>query len=160
MKKISTAVIFSLLCWPGYSAMTCLHNRTAVFIIKKSVAPVSVSSSASEMTFSMTMDYETLPGHASSKTLQGAATCNEIMTDASDAPAKTCSTNVYLRASTADIGTQCWCSLTGPVTTWWVYIKAFDNEDACTSGCATACANAAKADTDKFRTNGLYQAIW
>ena len=160
MRKLSTAVIFSLLCWPGHAATTCLHNRTAVFIIKKSVDPVSVSSNASEMTFSMTLDYETLPGQASSKTLGGLATCNEITTDTSDAAAKTGSANVYLRASSADVGTQCWCSLTGPVTTWWVYLKAFDSEDACQSGCAAACAKAAKANTDNFRTNGLYQAIW
>ena len=93
-------------------------------------------------------------------TLTGMSTCNEITTNTAASAAKSGDANVYLRASSADVGTQCWCSLTGPVTSWWVYYGAFDDEDACDAGCTSACAAAIKDNTSNFRTNGVYLAIW
>jgi len=112
------------------------------------------------MTFVLKFGYDLVPNNSSYRTINGMATCNEINTNTSDATAKMGDANTHLRASTADIGTQCWCSLTGPITSWWVYYKAYDSEDACASACARDCAAAIKDNTSNFRTNGIYAAIW
>lgn len=159
MKYIAAGISLALICTCGFGATTCLHNRTAVAVIQKSVDPVSSSYNASNMTFTLTMNYDVIPGKTS-RTIDGIATCNEIETDTSDAAAKLGSANTHLRASTADVGTRCWCSLTRPVSSWWVYYKVFGTEEECAAGCARDCAAAIRENTSNYRTNGIYMAIW
>jgi len=161
MKKIiSVSVLLTLFCSALWAAQTCLHNRTAIFLIKRDEAPTASSYDNAAKTFTLTFGYDLVPNDSSQRKITGAATCNEITTNTAEGTAKQGDANVYLRASSADVGTQCWCSLTGPITSWWVYYGAFDSEDACDTGCAAACAAAIKADTNGFRTKGVYLAIW
>jgi len=159
-KAISLSVLLTLFCAGAYAASTCIHSRTAVFTIKKSENPTSSSYDTAEKTFTLRFGYDLVPNDASQRTLTGTSTCNEITTNTADTAAKSGDANVYLRASSADVGTQCWCSLSGPVTSWWVYYGAFDSEDACDTGCTSACATAIRDNTNNFRTNGVYLAIW
>ncbi len=159
-KTISLSILLTLFYAGAYAATTCIRNRTAVFTIKKSENPTSVSSNTAEKTFTLRFGYDLVPNNSSQRTLNGTATCNEITTNTAEITAAPGDANVYLRASSADIGTQCWCSLSGPVTSWWVYYGAFDSEDACDAGCTSACATAIKDNTNNFRTNGIYLAIW
>lgn len=159
-KAISLSVLLTLFCAGAYAASTCIHSRTVVFTIKKSENPTSSSYDTSEKTFTLRFGYDLVPNDSSKRTLTGTATCNEITTNTADTTAKSGDANVYLRASSADVGTQCWCSLSGPVTSWWVYYGAFDSEDACDAGCTSACAAAIRDNTNNFRTNGIYLAIW
>ncbi len=159
-KAISLSVLLTLFCAGAYAATTCIHSRTVVFTIKKSENAVSSSYNNAEKTFSLRFGYDLVPNNSSQRTLTGMSTCNEITTNTADSAAKSGDANVYLRASSADVGTQCWCSLTSPVTSWWVYYGAFDDEDACDAGCTSACAAAIKDNTSNFRTNGVYLAIW
>ncbi len=160
MKKLLLVCIMCLGVVAAHGATTCLHNRTGVFVLKKSQNGVSSSYSADDMTWRVTFGYDLVPNNSSYRTLTGNATCNEISTTTDGANAKKGDANVYLRASNADVGTMCWCSMYEPVSSWWVFMRAFDDEDACKSGCASACADAVKNDTDKFRSAGVYMAIW
>lgn len=144
----------------AYGATTCIHNQTPVFVIQKSVKPTSVSASTSDMTFELRFDYDLVPGNSSYRTITGMATCNEIATNTAGDTVSQGGANTHLRASNADVGTRCWCSLTGPVTTWWVYNREFSDDDACLAGCASDCANAIKNNSNNFLTNGIYGAIW
>ncbi|MDE6250847.1 MAG: hypothetical protein K2M34_04435 [Alphaproteobacteria bacterium] len=157
---VSIPLALAAICSAAYGATTCIHNQTPVFVIKKSVTPTSVSSNAANMTFELRFDYDLMPGDSASNKLSGMATCNEITTDTSGGNASQGSANTHLRASNADVGTYCWCQLTGPVTSWWVYNKKYSDDDACASGCASDCANAIKNNTNNFLTNGIYRAIW
>lgn len=157
---ISVPAILVAMCASAYSATTCIHNQTPVFVIQKSVAPTSATSNASEMTFEVRFDYDLVPDNSSYRTLTGMATCNEISTDTSGNNVTQGSANTHLRASSADVGTQCWCSFTGPVTTWWVYNRGYSDDASCASGCASDCASAIKNNTNNFLTNGMYRAIW
>lgn len=160
MQKIILSFAISWgVCCGAYGATACLHNRTAVFTIKKSENPTSVSSNASDMTFSLSFGYDLVPNNGV-HTLRGAATCNEITTNSSNSTASMGDVNVYLRSSSVDVGTRCWCSFAGPITSWWVYYRAYADEDTCQSSCARDCANAIKSNTNNFRTNGMYLAIW
>ncbi len=147
-------------CSVAFGATTCIHNRTPVFVIQKSAAPTSVSATASDMTFELRFGYDLVPGDSSYRTISGMATCNEITTDTSGATVAPGGANTHLRASSADAGTRCWCSLTGPVTSWWVYNREYSDDATCASSCASDCANSIKNNTNNFRTNGIYRAIW
>ncbi len=155
---IPVAVI--AVCSVAHGATTCIHNQTPVFVIQKSVTPTSVSSNASDNTFELRFDYDLMPGNSSYRTITGMATCNEITTDTSDGAISQGGANTHLRASTADVGTRCWCQLSGPITSWWVYNREFSDDAACAAGCASDCANAIKNNTNNFLTNGIYRAIW
>ena len=163
MKYIATGTALVLLCTAGYAATTCLHSYTAVAVVRKNVNPIASSYNSAERTFTLTMDYDIIPGNENSRTLYGEATCNEITTDTSGATiavGDVGAANTHLRATTGDVGTRCWCALTRPVSSWWTYYKTFDSDDACANGCASACAAAIKDNTSNFRSNGVFMAIW
>ncbi|MBD5400165.1 hypothetical protein HDR61_00230 [bacterium] len=159
MKHILAGISLALLTTAGFAATTCLHNNSAVAILQKSVDPVSVTHNAANMTFTLTFNYDVIP-NTSIRTIRGAATCNEVDTNTADATAKMGDANTHLRSADADVGTMCWCSLAGPVTSWWVFYKAYSDEDACAAGCAADCASAIRNNTSNFRSNGVYMAIW
>lgn len=159
-KILSISAVLGVLCGAAYGATTCIHNQTPVFIIKKSVDPTSVSSDADSMTFSLRFDYDLVPNNSSYRTLDGMATCNEISTDTAGDNVVLGAANTHLRASNADVGTMCWCQLTGPITSWWVYLRQYSDDASCASSCARDCASAIRENTDNFRTNGVYLAIW
>lgn len=141
----------------AHGETVCLRDVTAMFTIKKSTNPTSYT--VADNTFTLNMNYDVLPGKTS-RSLNGAVTCNEITTKTNGAPATSGDANTHLRASDGDTGTQCWCSLTGPVTTWWVFYKAYSDASACSSNCARDCASATVSNKNNFRTSGLYLAIW
>lgn len=159
-KQVVSIFMIGMLCGAAHSATTCIHNQTAVFVIKKDVTPVSVSLNTSDMTFQLQFDYDLMPGNEASRMATGMSTCNEITTDTAGNTATQGSANTHLRASNADVGTHCWCSLTGPVTTWWVYNRSYSDDDSCASNCTSDCANAIQNNTNGFLTNGIYRAIW
>lgn len=160
MKRIAFGFFMVALCGVAHGATTCIRNNTPVFVIQKSVTPVSVSANAANMTFELHFDYDLSPGRASTRTVTGMATCNEITTDTNGATIASGGANTHLRASTADVGPRCWCELTGPVTSWWVYNREYADDAACAAGCASDCANAIKANRNGFLTNGIYRAVW
>lgn len=155
--KILIIVIFCIGLVSARADTVCLRDVTAMFTIKKSINPISYTVSGN--TFTLNMNYDVLPGKTS-RTLMGAATCNEITTKTDGSAAKSGDVNTHLRASDGDVGVQCWCSLTGPVTTWWVFYKTYSDASVCASSCAQECATVAVSNKNNFRTSGLYLAIW
>lgn len=159
-KVVSISAVLGFLCGAAYGATTCIHNQTPVFVIKKSANPTSVSVNSDNMTFTLRFDYDLVPNNSSYRTLDGMATCNEISTDTAGENVSQGSANTHLRASSADVGTMCWCQLSGPITSWWVYNRQYSDDETCMSNCARDCASAIRDNTNNFRTNGVYLAIW
>lgn len=160
MKRIICFLIMCLMVAPAIAATTCIHTRTAVFTIKKGENATSHSVDTDENTFTLNFGYDLVPNNSSYRSLTGAATCNEVSTDTAGGAITMGGANTHLRSSTADVGNYCWCSLTGPVTSWWTFLKTYDDEDTCASSCVRDCAVAIANDTDKFRSGGVYLAIW
>lgn len=159
-KKILCTVLCLCVFGAGYAATTCVHPKTKIFTLKKSVNGTSTSYDRNDFTWTVTFGYDLIPNDSSSRKITGAATCNEISTNADGGAAKMGDANGYLRASNADMGTYCWCSLVSPVSSWWVFYKSYSDESECASNCARDCAAAVSADTNKFRSSGVYMAIW
>lgn len=160
MRKMLSAILLICVCGAGYAASTCIHNNTGVFILKKSVNGVSSSYDADNYTWSVKFDYDLVPNNSSYRTLTGNATCNNIETNTAGGAITSGEPNTHLRASNSDVGSMCWCSMTAPISSWWVFYKKYDTAAACSTGCARDCASAVKSNTNNFRTGGVYMAIW
>ena len=112
--------------------------------------------------------------------IKGRTTCNMIDFKSSDnglssnnGPASTGDANTFLKASAPDVGVNCWCKMDGPVTSWWTYLKKYEDsddksgrkicEEQCTTLCATAFAKNTNIDggnTGILIRNALLNKIW
>lgn len=130
----------------------CRKRNTAVILLSKSTDGTSMSSDASDKTWSVTFNYTTLSVQSRTSTsVSGDAACNEISGTANTA-------NTALFTTTSDEGTHCWCEMWAPAHSYWTFSETFSTAAACASGCAASCANAVKTST-AFRT-GMFGAIW
>lgn len=72
--------------------------------------------------------------------------------------------NTYLHVEDYDTGTHCWCKMSGPVTSYWVYLKTYDTADVCNSDCNTYCvngfANNSAMSNGRNMRDAIYNAIW
>lgn len=159
MKKIFCLLMF-VLPLPVCAATTCIHNNTAVFTLKKSVNGISSSYDADAHTWTVVFDYDLIQNVSGRRQMTGRSTCNEIGTNSSGSNAVAGNANVYLRSGDTDVGRQCWCAMTAPLSSWWVFYKTYDSDSACATGCARDCAAAVKSNTGNFRSNGVFMAIW
>ena len=99
------------------------------------------------------------------------STCNEIFAkSASDGSSSDAGVpepgdvNSFLKAAPGDIGTRCWCRMSGPVTSWWMYSKTYSDSDVCGEQCGVYCASGFKDNTPmenglKMR-DAMFYAIW
>ena len=160
MKKLIALLGIVTICASAYATDTCLHNNTAILTLRKSRNGVRTSVNNADKTWTITMDYSLMPSDPSAKTIYGMSTCNEIDTNTAGGAVSRGDANVYLRDSAVDIGTYCWCQMTAPVSSWWVFYNQYDDAETCASRCASDCVNAISNNTNNFRTQGVYMAIW
>ena len=106
------------------------------------------------------------------KYINVSSTCNEIFArSAADGSSSDDGTtpvpgdvNSFLKAAPGDIGTRCWCRMSGPVTSWWMYAKTYSDSDTCGAQCGVYCASGFKDNTPmengrKMR-DAMFYAIW
>lgn len=130
----------------------CRKRGTFVALLSKSTDGSSMTSNASDKTWSVTFNYTTMAvGSRSATAVSGVAACNEIAGSANTA-------NTALFTTASDEGTHCWCEMWVPAHSYWTYAQSYGSNAACASGCAGECANLVKTST-AFRT-GLYGSIW
>ena len=113
----------------------------------------------------------------SANSIYGNATCNgkDVKSNAEGTsnnagPATPGDANTFLKASPLDVGANCWCRMSGPVTSWWTYFKKYEavgdksakqvcNEE-CTAYCADSFANNAEIATGIYGRYALFNTIW
>ena len=100
------------------------------------------------------------------------STCNEIFArSAADGSSSDDGTtpvpgdvNSFLKAAPGDIGTRCWCRMSGPVTSWWMYAKTYSDSDTCGAQCGKYCAsgfmNNSALDNGRGMRDAMFYAIW
>ena len=160
MKKLLRITTLCMCVGTAYGAQTCIHDDTTVLILKKAINGTSSAYNESDMTWNVTFDYDLVADNPTYRTLYGDATCNEINSDSNKETVSPGANNVYLRASKDDTGPLCWCATSGPIVSWWTFLHEYDDDAECRTGCAAACAEAVKNNTNNFRSNGLFLAIW
>jgi len=130
----------------------CRKRNTVVILLSKSTDGSTMTSNASDKTWSVSFNYTTLSVQSrSSQNISGDAACNAISGTANTA-------NTGLFTTTSDEGSNCWCEMLSPAHSYWIFAQAFASDAACASGCASQCATLVKTSST-FRT-GMFGSIW
>ena len=104
------------------AVMLCKKNNSAIAVLNKVVGG-TLTTSGNTWSVAMT-DGNTVHGYGLCTVIPGTfATVNTGVAD------------------TADTGTNCFCKMMGPATSYWVYSAAFASDSDCASGCAAKCGN-------------------
>lgn len=156
MKKILLTLLLGVVAIDAYSVTLCKKNNTAIAVLNKLVGGTVSSAANNAWAIAMT-DGNNVRGISVCTLIPGSfATVN---TGVSDSP---------------DSGTNCFCKMMAPATSYWVYVTGYGTNALCNSGCATACATymagtatgcgpvSSMNDVDaclQFRS-AVYESIW
>jgi len=156
MKKRQSLVltIAAVLPIATYGATTCIPSGIYFAVLNPDANGTVYSTSGYDWV--VNFDYTTGGRYNNTTThVTGIASCSEVAgtTDSSTgAPGM----------SAATTGPNCWCEMTAPLASDWVFSGTTYTGDTadndCTSGCATVCANRL-ATTTTFRTT-IYGTVW
>lgn len=131
------------------NAMTmCMHTGSYIATLVKSRDGVSTSTDGAGG-WTTNFDYNT--SNHNTQSVTGFASCNDTVGTTNTADSA-------VSAAVSDTGTNCWCMMGTPLVSDWVYLIAYASDSDCASGCAVACANAAKTSSD-FRA-AIYEHVW
>ena len=142
MKKI-IFILFGITLINSATAMTlCKKTNTAVAVLNKLVGGTVESASGTRWVVNM----------SDGTVVKGKSLCSGMPGDFA-----VVNTGV---ADTHDTGTNCYCKLMVPATSYWVMASTspYATEDACESGCVSVCAN--NMATNQVLRSAVYEAIW
>lgn len=143
MRKLISLLLTIMMINGAYGVMLCKKTGTAVAVLNKLVGGTVESASGTRWVVNMT----------DGTTVKGKSLCTGM-------PGEFAIVNTGV-ADTYDTGTNCYCKLMAPATSYWVNANdttPYETDSECESKCASACANYS-ATNQTFRS-ALYEAIW
>lgn len=124
---------------PAYSLDMCVENNSVAVVLDPTVTPKSSGSSihAGTSTFKINTDYGILTG------VSACLTSNYGIANYYNVYKGALKENNKLVVGGEKTGRYCWCKLTHPVSSLWVYIADNTNADTCSRSeyCLTQCKN-------------------
>ena len=175
MKKF--VFLFSLLfvcnCFANDANTICRNSGAVVLVLHKDVNG-TVSEDA-DGKWAVTVDYDILSGGDANPdgadTITGTSSCNTVSVKSADdgssyngGAAEPGDANTFAKMSFANTGDKCWCRMTGPITSWWMFVRTYDDNDACKSNCNTYCANGFASNTEmsngRLMRNAFIDSVW
>jgi len=126
----------------------CVHTNSYVATLSISRDGVSYTTDGSGG-WTVTMDYNT--SSRNTPTVMGYASCNEVTGTANTADAT-------ISASTSDVGANCWCGMSLPLVSDWVFLQTYASNAACAAACDATCGNAVK--TSSSMRGAMFPAVW
>lgn len=176
MKRILSFFTVMMILLPAYSADTneiCKRKTLNMIVLQKNVNGTVTDVDTESLRWAVDFGYDLFANThtVSVSEITGSTTCNDIaVKSAIDGSSNNAGAtepgdaNTFLRAATNDVGTNCWCKMDGPVTSWWVWLKAYDTADACASGCTRYCAdgfaNNSEMSNGRLMRSAIFDAIW
>ena len=143
MRKLIGLLLTIMMINGAYGVMLCKKTGTAVAVLNKLVGGTVESASDARWVVNMT----------DGTVVKGKSLCTGM-------PGEFAVVNTGV-ADTYDTGTNCYCKLMAPATSYWVNandMTPYATDSECESKCVTACANYT-ATNQTFRS-ALYEAIW
>ena len=162
----------------------CRRNTLVMAVLQNDVNAIEARINNDTKKWAVRFNYDMFanahPSNYEAYVIKGRTTCNMIDFKSSDnglssnnGTASTGDANTFLKASAPDVGVNCWCKMDGPVTSWWTYLKKYEDsgdksgrkicEEQCTTLCATAFAKNTNVDggnTGILIRNALLNKIW
>ncbi len=156
MKRILLIIMTIFACVHAHATTMCIHTDSYVATLVKSRDGISQTVN-SDGTFYVTFEYFTSSREYGSETaaggnrVYGVAACNEIVGTHGVADGS-------VSTATIDVGENCWCGMTYPAVSDWVFNKSYASDAACAADCTTSCATLVRENAN-FR-GAIYTAIW
>lgn len=176
MKRILCTILMFIISVSSYGADTneiCKRKTMMMIVLQKNTNGTVTDIDTDALKWGVDYGYDLFANThtVSASEITGSTTCNDISVksaiDGSSnnaGAAEPGDANTFLRAATGDVGTNCWCKMDGPVTSWWVYLKTYDSADACASGCTSYCANGMANNNEmsngRLMRSAIFDAIW
>ena len=174
--KYKIFILFALCTFAGYANETntiCDATNATVLVLHKDKDGTVSESTGNH--WAVALGYDIFSGGkydgSGTNIINGAAACTELSIksapdgsshDGGVAEPGDVNTFVMMRAS--NHGMKCWCKLSGPITSWWVYLKSYDSDESCASDCNSYCANGFATNTQmsngRYVRNALIDAVW
>ena len=171
MKKLILFILMiPITVWAADQNEICRRNTLVMAVLQNDVNAVEARINNTAKKWAVRFNYDLFanahPSDYKAYVIKGRTTCNMIDYKSSDA-------NTFLKASAPDVGVNCWCKMDGPVTSWWTYLKKYEDsgdksgrkicEEQCTTLCATTFAkntNIHGGNTGILIRNALFNKIW
>ncbi len=179
MKRIFIFLIGVMMVVPSFAGPDdtdeiCRRNTLVMAVLQKEKNGTVSYLKPEKKRWVVTFDYDIFanmrPG-ITAYDIYGSATCNGIAVKSSSdgksnsaGDAEPGDTNTFLKATSRDVGPNCWCKMDGPVTSWWTYFKKYDSRADCAAQCTEFCANNFANNTEiASGVNGrdaMFYTIW
>lgn len=142
MRQLIGLLLTIMMINGAYGVMLCKKTGTAVAVLNKLVGGTVESASGTRWVVNM----------SDGTVVKGKSLCSGMPGDFA-----VVNTGV---ADTHDTGTNCYCKLMAPATSYWVMASTspYATEEACESGCVSVCAN--NMATNQVLRSAVYEAIW
>lgn len=139
-------IIFALLPICANATDMCARDDTMVLVFDKDVGASGLGSSATEWTWWVNFAYGRIAGEVTCLSVAeglGRISGQGAYYGTGDYSKTFIEAEPGLKGTDSDGNDRkyCWCKMTHPVSSRWVFSSAYANSSACASSCANNCAN-------------------
>ena len=139
MKKYLLSMVGVMALGTSFASVMCSSNDYVTLVLDPGIAGTGYTYSAAQMTWTTTFPYGNI---------SGVAVCND-------------NAGIYGVASNAEQsntgGVKCWCKMTHPAVSRWVFRYSYSSASDCAVHCARGCGDAVRGYSD-FRV-GVFGAV-
>lgn len=140
MKKgVILTIVGAVMTTATYAGTMCSNNDYLTVVLDPTIEGTSYTYSAADMTWKTTFPY----GNVS-----GVAVCNDTSGSWGG------STTVEMQETG---GVMCWCKMTHPAVSLWVFLLAYSSSSVCADHCAPYCGGSVRNHSD-FRS-GVFSLV-
>lgn len=142
----------------------CQQEGAVVFILHKDIDGMVITTDAPARKWSVELPYDMLSGGepyedaqyaGKSNVLKGISACSTINVKSAEngssyngGAIEPGDVNTFAIMTDASTGPKCWCRFTGPITSWWTYVREFNSDNDCNTSCTDYCANGFASNTE------------
>ena len=148
MKKIILSVLIAMFCASAGATTMCATDDTLAIVLDPIIGGTNHSSNADLFEWSATFPYGTV---------WGIATCVDTSGSSNTAVEELRDSNGEIATGGERTGRYCWCQMTHPANSRWVFRSAYGSVAACGSYCAVSCG-ANVRDYSGFRA-GVFGSV-
>ena len=158
----------------------CQQEGAVMFILHKDIDGTVLSANNTTKKWRVQVPYDLLAGGepyeaekyaGKTNVLKGISACSTINVKSAEngssyngGAVTPGDVNTFAIMTDASTGPKCWCRFTGPITSWWTYVKEYSSDTECAENCTSYCANGFANNTEmsngRMTRNALIDGVW
>lgn len=158
----------------------CKNEGAVVFVLHKDIDGTVKSADNTTKKWSVELPYDVLAGGTpyqaekyagKTNVIKGISACSTINVKSAEngsgyngGAITPGDVNTFAIMTDVSYGPKCWCRFTGPVTSWWTYVREYSDDNECAQNCTTYCANGfagnVKLSNGRMSRNAMIDGVW